>query len=251
MSLGNPQSFNRYSYVENQATNFVDPSGLLMAVTRCEPDRYDEKTGTLYIGRCYTEIIGGGGSPGTIITSREPGGVSTSGGGGSNAGTQRDPCDNARLVALARDVNVTYGANAKRLFAPDFAAAFSAALREINSKGITPQINSGFRDNADQQRMRDGASGKNPAAAGISLHQTGNAVDIDGTWTNDFKIIRQIMSNYGFTWGGTWKKPNTDLPHFEINPFQKGTTGYDKRKQDAAAAANDYYQNRDSTCFSS
>ena len=29
MSLGNPQSFNRYSYVENQPTNFVDPSGLL------------------------------------------------------------------------------------------------------------------------------------------------------------------------------------------------------------------------------
>ena len=28
MSLGDPQSFNRYSYVENQPTNFVDPSGL-------------------------------------------------------------------------------------------------------------------------------------------------------------------------------------------------------------------------------
>lgn len=28
MSLGNPQSFNRYSYVENQPTNFVDPRGL-------------------------------------------------------------------------------------------------------------------------------------------------------------------------------------------------------------------------------
>ena len=26
--LGNPQSFNRYSYVENQPTNFIDPSGL-------------------------------------------------------------------------------------------------------------------------------------------------------------------------------------------------------------------------------
>jgi RHS repeat-associated protein len=30
MSLGNPQSFNRYSYVENQPTNFIDPSGLNM-----------------------------------------------------------------------------------------------------------------------------------------------------------------------------------------------------------------------------
>ena len=32
MSISNPQSFNRYSYVENQPTNFVDPSGLLMAI---------------------------------------------------------------------------------------------------------------------------------------------------------------------------------------------------------------------------
>ncbi len=29
MSVGNPQSFNRYSYVENQPTNFIDPSGLI------------------------------------------------------------------------------------------------------------------------------------------------------------------------------------------------------------------------------
>ncbi len=28
MSLGNPQSFNRYSYVGNEPTNFIDPSGL-------------------------------------------------------------------------------------------------------------------------------------------------------------------------------------------------------------------------------
>lgn len=28
MNIGNPQSFNRYSYVENQPTNFIDPSGL-------------------------------------------------------------------------------------------------------------------------------------------------------------------------------------------------------------------------------
>lgn len=29
MSLGDPQSFNRYSYVGNQPTNYVDPSGLM------------------------------------------------------------------------------------------------------------------------------------------------------------------------------------------------------------------------------
>ncbi|MFN0140736.1 MAG: RHS repeat domain-containing protein [Pyrinomonadaceae bacterium] len=30
--LGNPQSFNRYTYVENEPTNFVDPSGLYWAI---------------------------------------------------------------------------------------------------------------------------------------------------------------------------------------------------------------------------
>jgi len=34
MSTGNPQSFNRYSYVGNEPTNFVDPSGLFMAPPR-------------------------------------------------------------------------------------------------------------------------------------------------------------------------------------------------------------------------
>ncbi|MBK8150041.1 MAG: hypothetical protein IPK58_18045 [Acidobacteria bacterium] len=37
-SVGNPQSWNRYSYVENQPTNFVDPSGLVEQVPRgCVP----------------------------------------------------------------------------------------------------------------------------------------------------------------------------------------------------------------------
>jgi RHS repeat-associated protein len=32
MSLSYPQSFNRYSYVENEPTNFIDPDGLLMSI---------------------------------------------------------------------------------------------------------------------------------------------------------------------------------------------------------------------------
>src|SRR5690606_27244581 len=30
MNIGDPQSFNRYSYVQNEPTNYVDPSGLQM-----------------------------------------------------------------------------------------------------------------------------------------------------------------------------------------------------------------------------
>lgn len=48
MSLGDPQSFNRYSYVRSEPTNFVDPSGL--ATTIC----------TIYGGelQCYTQRWG-------------------------------------------------------------------------------------------------------------------------------------------------------------------------------------------------
>jgi len=31
MSIGGPQSFNRYSYVQNDPVNLIDPSGLLKA----------------------------------------------------------------------------------------------------------------------------------------------------------------------------------------------------------------------------
>jgi RHS repeat-associated protein len=34
MNLGDPQSFNRYSYVENEPTNYIDPSGLQMVAQR-------------------------------------------------------------------------------------------------------------------------------------------------------------------------------------------------------------------------
>ncbi|MBK7706871.1 MAG: hypothetical protein IPJ30_14170 [Acidobacteria bacterium] len=59
-SVGNPQSWNRYSYVESQPTNFVDPSGLLTIVVRCEPDTYEIRDGVLFIyaGHCRIEVYG-------------------------------------------------------------------------------------------------------------------------------------------------------------------------------------------------
>ncbi len=49
MSIGNPQSFNRYSYVENEPTNFVDPSGLQLR-------SYDVRMGLSCV---LTDIIDG------------------------------------------------------------------------------------------------------------------------------------------------------------------------------------------------
>jgi RHS repeat-associated protein len=44
MNLGDPQSFNRYSYVGNEPTNFVDPSGLLV----CYIDGFQANCGTAF-----------------------------------------------------------------------------------------------------------------------------------------------------------------------------------------------------------
>jgi RHS repeat-associated protein len=60
MSLGNPQSFNRYSYVGSDALNLVDPSGLLAEGEVCDYRGIDPRTGypiylgTIVNGRCQS-----------------------------------------------------------------------------------------------------------------------------------------------------------------------------------------------------
>ncbi len=64
MNLGNPQSFNRYSYVENEPTNFVDPSGLLLEGEACDYRGIDKKTGQeIYLGQVINgRCVSGGGA---------------------------------------------------------------------------------------------------------------------------------------------------------------------------------------------
>jgi len=72
MNIGDPQSFNKYSYVTNQPTNYIDPSGLMMMTIICRteysywwentpegPVSYLSIVGT----QCYS--FGGGGGGGT------------------------------------------------------------------------------------------------------------------------------------------------------------------------------------------
>jgi RHS repeat-associated protein len=97
MSLGNPQSFNRYSYVENQPTNFVDPSGLLAEGEICQINgQVDSKgdpvyQGTVRNGRCESHagspvVISAGGwgwIGGSTYTPYNPFNSSGPGGGGT------------------------------------------------------------------------------------------------------------------------------------------------------------------------
>lgn len=60
MSLGNPQSLNRFAYVENQPTNFVDPTGLLVEGEICQINGQVDGggnpvyQGTVVNGRCQS-----------------------------------------------------------------------------------------------------------------------------------------------------------------------------------------------------
>ncbi|MCC7307567.1 MAG: hypothetical protein IT173_08370, partial [Acidobacteria bacterium] len=85
MNLGDPQSFNRYSYVQNQPTNFVDPSGLQMAfcITYEYGMEYKFEDGTIIrVPEGTNTICFGGGPPETGPPNPGPG---SSGTGGTSA----------------------------------------------------------------------------------------------------------------------------------------------------------------------
>ncbi|HEX7314023.1 MAG TPA: RHS repeat-associated core domain-containing protein, partial [Pyrinomonadaceae bacterium] len=282
MDPGSPQSFNRYTYCNNDPVNKVDPAGLMLidigvvqvnsageasqlhflsvhnfrySVNKDYRDQYDARVKQEQLEKEEREK---GERKSLAERSNEAflNGLKQSGkdkfkdyfGPPPDPVPSIDPCNPALLTSLDADVQYVNAARSRDLYAPEFATRFSAAIREMNAAGIVPTINQSFRTAADQQRMVDGASGSNPAAAvGYSLHETGNAVDINGTRSPQFAIIREIMERHGFTWGGRW--PNRpDRPHFELNPFgPKGARGTPQRAlwlsrvHDAAVRASGYY----------
>ncbi|MBX7062280.1 MAG: hypothetical protein K1X52_11535 [Pyrinomonadaceae bacterium] len=64
-SVGDPQSFNRFSYVANQPTNFIDPSGLLMMDSSqnrgycVRYHYYNPSTGESFWGQWQCSSVGG------------------------------------------------------------------------------------------------------------------------------------------------------------------------------------------------
>ncbi|MBK8148880.1 MAG: hypothetical protein IPK58_11890 [Acidobacteria bacterium] len=64
-SVGNPQSWNRYSYVENQPTNFVDPSGLLR-IWSCTRPFFELGEGNRIYGDWSCQLVYDDGAAGTL-----------------------------------------------------------------------------------------------------------------------------------------------------------------------------------------
>ncbi|MGH9948407.1 MAG: RHS repeat domain-containing protein [Pyrinomonadaceae bacterium] len=111
MRIGDPQTFNRYSYVVNQPTNFIDPSGLCISVPVYGPG--GQIVGFVLTG-CDVTInggnttiggsVGGGGLPLTLedLPPNETGG-DPGGGGGSNQGTTPTNSDKEKKEKAYKD----------------------------------------------------------------------------------------------------------------------------------------------------
>jgi RHS repeat-associated protein len=100
MSLGNPQSFNRYSYVENQPTNYVDPSGLTMVL--CVRYGDDESGWSPWDCETIYENVGWPGENRTRDPWIHPPGTGGGGGGGVPPKKEEEKTIDCRPSLVAR-----------------------------------------------------------------------------------------------------------------------------------------------------
>lgn len=212
--IGYGDGMNMYAYVGNDPVNFTDPLGMNggppISVT-CGLTMLDcWNLAAMYL--VFERMGDGPVGPRDRPTEKRDGGGESEG-------------DNPQCPLARPSGNFKTGPNATPKFDPKFAEKLSEAFKDLNARGITPYITSGFRTSADQNRMRNGASGSNPAAR-TSLHQIGMAIDLN-TMTSSFATIKSVMQSHGLTWGGNFKTP--DRPHFQLPPA--GT------KTDSAQAA--------------
>jgi RHS repeat-associated protein len=133
MNLADPQSFNRFSYVTNDPVNFVDPTGLLLAITKCsgvtttiKDDEGNVIAEWTDYRNCSQTFIGIGGSiggsvGGTISISGGMGGGISSGPGPRRQPTS-DPC-----------------AGKKGKIDPNDSAYPRAGLNHVADRHISPQ----------------------------------------------------------------------------------------------------------------
>lgn len=115
-----------------------------------------------------------------------------------------------------------------------------AKFLELNqADGIDTRINRTFRTTADQAGL--GAGAINPAKPGNSLHEAGWAIDINfdtGLTAAQRTAVLGNAREAGLTWGGTFKKPGPDRPHFFQDPGNRQALIKQAQKDFASGAAD-------------
>ena len=146
-SVGNPQSWNKYGYVQNQPTNFVDPSGLLLIFCQFYanfyyPNGFDNPEGRTQIGNswlvCSIESGGGGGNGGRQTNIDLPGG-----GGTTLRPEEKDKeqsnkfsnCVQQKVARIQRDLAVDVNGIESRAL-NQAGAVFSLALLALTFEGV-------------------------------------------------------------------------------------------------------------------
>lgn len=104
---------------------------------------------------------------------------------------------------------------------PEFANRLDDFRQRAQARGVSLGFASGYRDQQEQDDLQHDPTATAPAK--LSLHSTGNAVDVSRKIWNDLspearsKLVEDARGA-GLSWGGLFKGEGYDPRHFYYDP---------------------------------